>query len=141
MFKKFMFVAFSMLMAANSVKAGDDISAMLANLDGAKGNAAKVEDADLLGQKDVDALLGEEKKDGEEAVAACYRRMSHGGCYGSYSGYSSYNSCYSYCSPYTYSYNYCAPSYTCYTPVTYTCYTPVTYSCYTPCYTSYWGCW
>ena len=139
MFKKFVFVAVSMLMAANSVMANDDITSMLANLDGAKDKSAQVEDADVLGQKDVDALLGEDKNDSEEAVAACFRRFSHGGGYGSYNNHSCYNSynsynSYSYCSPYTYNYNYC------YTP-TYTCYTPVTYSCYTPCYTSYWGCW
>ena len=141
MFKKFVFVAVSMFMAANSVMANDDVASMLAKLDGAKDNSAQVKEADLLGQKDVDALLGEDDKDSEEAVAACYRRVSHGGGYGSYSNYGNYNfnSCYSYCTPYTsYSYNYCAPTY-CYTP-TYTCYTP-TYTCYSPCYTSYWGCW
>ena len=154
MFKKFVFVAVSMFMAANSVMANDDIASMLANIDGAKDNSAQVKEADLLGQKDVDALLGEDDKDSEEAVAACYRRVSHGGGYGSYNNYNygsynncsynnygyNYNSCYSYSTPYTScSYNYCAPTY-CYTPTTYTCYTP-TYSCYSPCYTSYWGCW
>lgn len=153
MFKKFVFVAVAMFMAANSVMANDDIAAMLANINGAKDHSAQVKEADLLGQKDVDALLGEDDKDSEEAVAACYRRVSHGGNYGSYSNYnnfnygnyncnsySSYNSCNSYCTPYTScSYSYCAPTY-CYTPTTYTCYTP-TYSCYSPCYTSYWGCW
>jgi hypothetical protein len=141
MFKKFVFVAVAMVMAANSLMAGDDIASMLAKLDGAKDKSAQVEDADLLGQKDVDSLLGEDKEDGEEAVAACFRRNSgyigHGsyGSYGCYGGY--HNNWYST----SYSYNYCAPTYSyTYTPVTY-CYTPVTYSCYTPCYTSYWGCW
>ena len=141
MFKKFVFAAVMSFMAVNSVMANDDVASMLAKLEGAKDNSAKVEKTDLLGQKDVDALLGEDDKDSEEAVAACYRRMSHGGCWGSYSGYNynSYSSCYSYCTPYTsYSYNYCAPTY-CYTPTTY-CYTP-SYTCYSPCYTSYWGCW
>lgn len=151
MFKKFVFVAVAMLMAANSVMANDDIASMLANLDGAKDKSVQVEDADLLGQKDVDALLGDDKNDGEEAVAACFRNYGHShGSYNNchsnwYSGYNNYNynynhSSYSYCTPNSYNYNYCAPSY-CYTPTTYTCYTPVTYTCYTPCYTSYWGCW
>jgi hypothetical protein len=142
MFKKFVFVAVSMLMAANSVMANDDIASMLANLDGAKDKSAQVADADQLGQKDVDALLGEDKEDSEEAVAACFRRYGNSGHHGSYGNYGNYG-CYGgyHNNWYTtsYSYSYCAPTY-CYTPVTY-CYTPVTYSCYTPCYTSYWGCW
>ncbi len=141
MFKKFVFVAVAMVMAANSVMANDDIASMLANLDGAKDKSAQIADADLLGQKDVDALLGEDKEDGEEAVAACFRRYGHSGhgSYGNYGNYGCYGGYHNNWYTTSYSYNYCAPTY-CYTPVTY-CYTPVTYSCYTPCYTSYWGCW
>jgi len=159
MLKKFVFVAVSMVLTAQSVMANDDLAAMVANLDGAKDKSSQVENADLLGQDDVDALMGEKKQDGQDAVAACFRRSGYGGGHGSYSNYNSYSNygCYnnySYCAP-SYSYNCYSPSY-CYTPTTYSCYTPSTYSCYTPvsycapvsynscyspCYTSYWGCW
>ncbi len=143
MFKKFMFAVAPMVLVASSVLAGDDMLSTIANLDGANDTAA-VEDADALGQADVDALLGDDDdKNGEEAVAACFRR-GHGHSYGSYGGYSNYNSYgyssySSYCSP-SYSYNYCYPVQQCYTPVYSYC-APVSYSCYSPCYTSYWGCW
>ncbi len=148
MFKKFALVAVSVFMAANSVLAGDDIASMLANLDRAKDKSVEVADVDLLGQKDVDALLGEDKKDGDEAVAACFRRHGGYGGHGSYGSYGCYRgySNYAYCSPYTsYSYNYCAPTTYCYTP-SYTYCAPVSYTscyttCYSPCYTNYWGCW
>ncbi len=146
MFKKFMFAVAPMVLVASSVLAGDDMLSTIANLDGANDPAA-VEDADTLGQADVDALLGDDDdKNGEEAVAACFRR-GYGHSYGSsggYNSYNSYNNCgyssfSSYCSP-SYSYNYCYPVRQCYTPVYSYC-APVSYSCYSPCYTSYWGCW
>lgn len=130
MFKKMLFAVVPMLMVASSVMADDDLLTAIASLDADKVAVAAVDDADKLGQADVDALLGDDDADGEEAVAACFRRFGHGCGYGSYS-YRSYYNCYSPCYSYGYS---------CYTPVTYSYYTPVTYSCYTPCYTSYWGC-
>ena len=150
MFKKFMFAVAPMVLVASSAFAGDDMLSTIANLDGAN-EAAVVEDADTLGQADVDALLGDDDDEsGEEAVAACFRRgHGHGHGYGSYGGYGGYNShsnfnSYgghsSYCLP-SYSYNYCYPVQQCYTPVSYSFCAPVSYSCYSPCYTSYWGCW
>ena len=154
MFKKFLSAVVPMMLVATSAFAGDDLLATIANLEGAD-NAAQVEDAETLGQADVDALLGDDDDaSGEEAVAACFRR-GYGHSYGSYGGYSSYNNCNnygsynsygsyggysSYCSP-SYSYNYCYPVQQCYTPVTYSYCAPVSYSCYSPCYNSYWGCW
>ncbi len=140
MSKSILFAIIPMLFCV-TVKADDDLKSMMAKLDNAPAAAAAVEQ-DKLGQADVDALLGEETTDGEEAVAACFRRF--GGGYGSYgySSYSCYRPSYSYC--YAPSYNYCYTPYvsystsytTCYTPSYSYCYSP----CYTPCYTSYWGC-
>jgi len=147
MLKKFVFVAISMVMSAQSAMANDDLASMVANLDGAKDKSAQVEDADLLGQDDVDALMGEKKQDGQDAIAACFRRGGYGGGFGSYGGHGNHNcfNNYSYCAP-SFSYNCYSPSF-CYTP-NYSCYAPVNYctpvsyiSCYSPCYTSYWGCW
>ncbi len=139
MFKRFLFAVVPMLMVANSVMGDDDLLSAIASLDGDQSPvAAEVAnaDTDLLGQADVDALLGDDEADGEEAVAACFRRF--GGCFGGYGSYGGFRS--SYCN-YGYSYN-CYPTYNyCYTPVRYTYCPPVTYTCYTPCYTSYWGCW
>jgi hypothetical protein len=136
MLKRFLFAVVPTLLVASSVRGDDDLLSAVATLQGDQSPvAAEVADADtdLLGQADVDSLLDEDETDGDEAVAACFRR--YGGGYGSYGGFRS-----SYCN-YGYSYS-CYPSYSyCYTPVHYTCYTPVTYGCYTPCYTSYWGCW
>ncbi len=150
MFKKFLSAVVPMMLVATSAFAGDDLLATIASLEGAD-NAAQVDDAETLGQADVDALLGDDDDaSGEEAVAACFRR-GFGNSYGSYGGYSGYNS---YCGYSGYNYNnynsyggyssYCSPSYSynyCYTPVTYSYCAPVTYSCYSPCYNSYWGCW
>ena len=117
-----------MLLVAGSVMADDSLLSRVAtmDLDGANAAVADVE-ADNLGQADVDALLGDDQESGEDAIAACFRRIGWG--YG-------YRSCY-------------RPFYrSCYRPIYRTyhypalhCYTPVTYSCYTPIYRSYWGCW
>ncbi len=133
MLKKILFAVVPMMMVATSVMANDDLLSAVANLDSAA-DVSQLDDADVLGQADVDALLGEDEEDGEEAIAACFRRIGFGG-YGSYGGYSygGHRSFYSPC----YSYGY---SSFCYTPVTYTYCAPITYSCYSPCYTSYWGC-
>ncbi len=150
MSKSILFAIIPMLFCV-TVKADDDLKSMMAKLDNTQAAATETVDQDKLGQADVDALLGEETKDSEQAVAACFRRFGGGhGSYG-YSSYSCYRPSYNYC--YSPSYSYCAPSYnTCYSPyVSYstsytTCYTPsYSYSscyspCYTPCYTSYWGC-
>jgi len=145
MFKKFLIAAVPMILVATSAFAGDDLLSTIANFEGAD-DAAQVEDADTLGQADVDALLGEDDdENGEEAVAACFRR-GFGHNYGSYGGYSNFNNnCgyRSYCAPsFSYSsFNYCYPVQQCYTPVSYSFCAPVSYSCYSPCYNSYWGCW
>jgi len=141
MFKKFVLAAVPAMMIANSLMANDDLLSMVANLDGAKDKQAEVATDDTLGQKDVDALLGEEKSNGDDAVAACFRNSGHGHRYGSYGSYGSYGNygCYgnynSYCYPsYSTSYSCWSPSY-CYTP-TYQYTVPVSYSCYSPCYSS-----
>jgi len=145
MFKKFLIAAVPMILVASSAFAGDDLLSTIANFEGAD-DAAQVEDVDTLGQADVDALLGEDDdENGEEAVAACFRR-GFGHNYGSYGGYSNFNNnCgyRSYCAPsFSYSsFNYCYPVQQCYTPVSYSFCAPVSYSCYSPCYNSYWGCW
>jgi hypothetical protein len=129
------------MLVASSVMADDSLLLKVASmdLDGASDATAEVAAADELGQADVDALLGNDENSGEEAIAACFRRIGYGygyrsygyrsygyrSCYRSYSYYPTYNYCYR---PVTYSY--CAPSYC----------APV-YSCYTPVYSSYWGCW
>ena len=128
MLNRFFFAVAPMLLVAGSVMADDSLLSRVAtmDLDGANAAVADVE-ADNLGQADVDALLGDDQESGEDAIAACFRRIGWG--YG-------YRSCY-------------RPFYrSCYRPIYRTyhypalhCYTPVTYSCYTPIYRSYWGCW
>ena len=125
-----------MMLVASSVMADDSLLSAVAKMDLAKSDAVAVNaaDTDSLGKADVEALLGDgEESNGEEAIAACFRRIGYGygyGCgyrsYGCYSGYRSW-------------YNPCYTSY--YSYPAYSCYRPVTYSYYTPCYTSYWGCW
>ncbi|TWT93936.1 hypothetical protein [Stieleria varia] len=140
MLKKILFAVVPMLMIAGTVSADNDLLNQLASMNdnGITASApADVDTDDKLGQADVDALLGDEDN-GEDAVAACFRRVgygygrSYGHSYGYRSyGYSScYSPCYSYYTPSYYSYSYCRPTYY-YTPV-------VTH--YTPVYTSYWGC-
>jgi hypothetical protein len=133
MLKKFLFAVAPMMLLASSVMADDSLLSKVANMDlsGANNASAAVEDIDQLGQADVDALLGDGEESGEEAIAACFRRIGYGYGYRSYRhhGYRSYCGSYNYFRPYRH----------CYTPVTY--YRPAYYSCYTPVYTSYWGCW
>jgi hypothetical protein len=136
MLKKILFAVAPMMLIASSVMADDSLLLKVASmdLDGAGSASAQVADADELGQADVDALLGDDEQSGEEAIAACFRRIGYGYGYRSY-GYRSYGyrSCYR-------SYNY-FPSYNyCYRPVTYSYCAPV-YSSYVPVYSSYWGCW
>ena len=116
-----------MLLVAGSVMADDSLLSKVASmdLDGANVAVADVE-GDNLGQADVDALLGDDQESGEDAVAACFRRIGWG--YGYRTHYRSYYSCYR---PFYRTYHYPALH----------CYTPVTYSYYTPIYRSYWGCW
>ncbi|MFG0287517.1 MAG: hypothetical protein ACF8CQ_05055 [Rhodopirellula sp. JB044] len=126
------------LMMSLTARADDDLLSRLASaeLDPSAAVESSEDGSDIddteFGQADVDALLGdgEDAADGEEAVAACYRRFGRSYGYRHY-GYSTYR----YSSYYTPTY----PSYYRYTPSYY--YTPVTYSYYTPVYTSYWGCW
>jgi hypothetical protein len=133
MLKKFIFAVAPMMLVASSVMADDSLLSRVASmdLDGAMSAPTAVEDADELGQADVDALLGDEDDSGEEAIAACFRRIGYG--YG-HRGYRSYGH-YGYRS-----------FYNCYRPYRH-CYTPVysycrqVYHSYAPVYNSYWGCW
>ena len=137
MLKKFLLAVAPMMLVASSVMADDSLLLRVAsmNLDGAQIAQADVEDADELGQADVDALLGDDDESGEEAIAACFRRIGYG--YG-YRGYRSYRH-YGYRSSYSrYNYGYRSFGH-CYTPH-YSYYRPV-YCNYTPIYSSYWGCW
>ena len=127
MLKRFLFAVAPMMLVAGSVMADDSLLSKVASMDLDENKIAAV-DVDDLGQADVDALLGDDEADGEEAIAACFRRNGWGYGYRSH-----YRSCYR---PTYRSYNFCHS----YFPRTY-CYTPVSYSCYTPVYRSYWGCW
>ena len=125
MLRKFLLAVAPMLLVAGTVTADDSLLATIAKLDGTQENV-QLEDEDTLGKADVDALLGENGEDSEEAIAACFRRIGYG------YRYRSYRHSYSYYNPVCYNYSYVNH---------FRCYRPVTYSCYTPCYTSYWGCW
>lgn len=135
MLKRFLFAVAPMLLFAGSVMANDSLLSTVAKMDLNKADTVAPESAELddLGQADVDALLGDgEEAAGEDAIAACFRRIGwgyRGGCgyrsYGRYSYRSWYRPCYR-----TY-YSYPAVS----------CYRPVCHSYYTPVYTNYWGCW
>jgi hypothetical protein len=101
------------------------------DLDGTMSAPAAVDDADALGQADVDALLGDEENSGEEAIAACFRRIGYGYRYRGHRSYSHYG--------YRSFYN-CYRSYHhCYTPVYSYC--RQVYHNYAPFYNNYWGCW
>ena len=124
------------MLVASSVMADDSLLSAVAKMDLAKSDAVAVNDADadVLGRADVDALLGDgEEASGEEAIAACFRRIGYGYRYGG--GYRSYGCYYGYRS----FYNPCYTTYYSYPAIS--CYRPVTYGCYTPVYSSYWGCW
>ncbi|QDV65819.1 hypothetical protein [Crateriforma conspicua] len=126
MLKKILFAVAPMVLFAGNVMADDNLLEMVAKLEASQDDAkvARADD-DLLGQADVDALLGEEGGNDEEAIAACYRRYRS---YGHF-GYRSYG------------YRYYTPVYRSYCYPVVRHYTPVTYSYYTPVYSSYWGCW
>ena len=130
MLNRFLFAVAPMLLVAGSVMADDSLLSKVANmdLDGAKFAATDVADSDDLGQADVDALLGDDENSGEDAIAACFRRIGWGYGYRTH-----YRSCYR---PFYRSYSYCHNYY----PSLHV-YRPVTYSYYTPIYRSYWGCW
>ena len=133
MLKRFFFAVAPLMLIAGTVVADDDLLSAVAKLDADKPNAAETEEMDDLGQADVDALLGEGEEEGEEAIAACFRRIRYGYGYRSF-GYRSYGHCsYRFYRPVCYT---SYPSYH-YRPVYNTCYT----SYYTPIYSSYWGCW
>lgn len=131
MLKRIFFAVAPIVMIFGTVSADDDLLKSLASLDAdtvvaAEATADVAADDDLLGQADLDALMGDEEQD-EDAVAACFRRIGYGYGYSRSYGY-------------RYSYNYYRPaySYRCYRPVTYSYYYPVTY--HVPVYTSYWAC-
>lgn len=136
MLKKFLFAVAPMMLVASSVMADDNaLLAKVASMDlnGAQNAAADFQQADdNLGQADVDALLGDDDASGEDAIAACFRRIGFGYGYRRYCGYRSY---YGY--GYGYGYGCYRPYRSCYSPC-YSYYRPV---CYTPIYNSYWGCW
>lgn len=142
MLKRILFAVAPMMLIASSVMADDSLLSAVAKMDLAKSDSvvADVATAEDLGKADVDALLGEgDQPGGDEAIAACFRRIGYGHGYGYGCGYRShgcyyghrswYSSCYSPCYT-TYSYSY--PVYNCYSPC---------YSYCTPVYTNYWGCW
>lgn len=136
MLKRMFFAVAPLMLVASSVMADDSLLLKVASmdLDGASDASAAVADADELGQADVDALLGDDEGSGEEAIAACFRRIGYGYGYRSY-GYRSYGYR-SFYRPYN-----CYRTYShCYRPVTYSYCAPV-YHSYTPIYRSYWGCW
>lgn len=130
MLKRFLFAVAPMMLVASSVIADDSLLSAVAKMDLSKADqaATDVTDGDQLGQADVDALLGEgEEPSGDEAIAACFRRIGYG--YRGFRSYCGYRSWYSPC--YTTYYSYPAVSY----------YRPISYCYYTPVYRSYWGCW
>lgn len=133
MLKRILFAVIPMVLAVGTVSADDSLLSKLALMgDTAMDVTADVDDAEL-GKSDVDALLGDDAESGDDAVAACFRRIGYG--YGQSYGHSyrHYNYSYNYgyhCSPVYHHYSYCRPVHV---------YRPV-YTCYTPIYTSYWGC-
>ncbi len=131
MLKRFFFAVAPLMLIAGSVTADDDLLSSIAKLEAGNDAVATVADADVdeLGQADVDALMGDDDASEEDAIAACFRRISYGYGYGYHNYYRSYS--YSHYTPVYRSYHHC------YTPTYH--YRPVTYSYYTPCYTSYWG--
>lgn len=135
MLKRILFAVAPMVLVATSVMADDSLLSAVAKMDLNQSDAiaSNVADSDQLGKADVDALLGEgEAPNGEEAIAACFRRIGYGYGYRSYGCYS-YNSWYSPC------YSPCYTTYYSYPAIS--CYRPVSYCYYTPVYSSYWGCW
>ena len=136
MFKRFLFAAAPMMVVASSVMADDSLLSAVSKMDFANSDAvaANAAEADDLCKADVEALLGEgEESSGEEAIAACFRRIGygyrHGGGHRNFGCYNGFHSWYNPC--YTSYYSYPAMS----------CYRPVTYSYCTPVYSNYWGCW
>ncbi|EMI19746.1 signal peptide protein [Rhodopirellula maiorica SM1] len=128
MLNRFFFAVAPMILVASSVMAEDSMLSTIANLD-QNDSIAQADTSDDLGLADVESLLNDgEPQSGEEAIAACFRRIGYGHRHFRYRSYSSWY----------------RPVYhhNCYTPVytTHYSYTP-TYTYYTPCYTSYWGCW
>tara|TARA_R110002073_G_scaffold65408_7_gene163346 strand:- start:1146 stop:1535 length:390 start_codon:yes stop_codon:yes gene_type:complete len=129
MLNRFFFAVAPMILVASSVMAEDSMLSTIANLD-QNDSIAQVDDSDDLGLADVESLLNDgEKQSGEEAIAACFRRIGYGHRHHHYRSFSNW-------------YRPVYHSHSCYTPVytTHYSYTP-TYTYYTPCYTSYWGCW
>jgi hypothetical protein len=135
MLKTILFAVAPMMLVASSVMADDSLLARVAKMDLTNGDsfAANVADADELGQADVEALLGDgEEPNGEEAIAACFRRIGYG--YRRGYGHRSYG-CYGYRS-------FHRPCYrTYYSYPSISCYRPVCHNYYTPVYNNYWGCW
>ncbi len=133
MLKRIFFAVAPLMLIAGTVVADDNLLSAVAKLDADK--APTAETMDDLGQADVDALLGEDEDEQEEAIAACFRRIGYG--YGNRGygfrryGFRSYN-CFS---PVRHCYT-SYPSYY-YRPVYNSCYS----SYYTPIYSNYWGCW
>ena len=135
MLKRILFAVVPMVLAIGTVSANDSLLTQLAGMSDDAIDVSADADGTDLGKADVDALLGDDKESGDDAVAACFRRIGYG--YGnSYSyghSYSHYNYSYGYgyhCSPVYHHYTYHRPVHV---------YRPV-YTCYTPIYTSYWGC-
>lgn len=128
MLKRILFAVIPMVLAVGTVSADDNLLSKLASMNdnGAVESTMDFDESEF-GKADVDALLGDDEESGDEAIAACFRRIGYG--YSYRPAYYGYNYCYGY--------NYYRPYYHTYS---YRVYRPV-YSCYTPIYTSYWGCW
>jgi len=130
MLKKFVFALIPMIMLAGTAMGEDDLLVKIGGLDVNSIGAASVDIEDFdLGNVDVDGLVDAESGEGEDAIAACFRRIGYGSGFGHRGGYG-----YGWHRPiYThhYSYNFCQPLY---------CYQPVHYTRFTPIYTNYWGC-
>ena len=92
MLKRIFFAVAPLMLIAGTVVADDDLLSAVAKLDADKPTAAETEEMDDLGQADVDALLGEGEEEGEEAIAACFRRIRYGYGYRSF-GYRGYGHC------------------------------------------------
>ena len=134
MLKKFVFAMIPMIMLAGTAMGEDDLLAKIGGLDVNSIGAASADIQDFdLGNVDVDGLTDAEDGEGEDAIAACFRRIGYG--YGGGHGFGhrhySFNNWHRPMYNHHYSYNFCQPLY---------CYQPVRYTYYTPIYTNYWGC-
>jgi len=129
MLKQILFAVAPMLLLSGSAFADDALLSSIAKLESPTSVQTPSDPADAYGKADVDALLGDDTLLGEEAVAACFRRIG-------YYRHNSFRRCY-------YGYrSWRRPCYrTYYSYPSIQCYRPVYHRYYAPIYSSYWGCW